>query len=76
MTWKRETDNSISINKVVRQYVCGDFRIELEYGSLQSNSPTGFDLYNDSKFIMTCPTLSEAKIFAEIYAKKEGVENG
>ena len=69
MKWKREMDNSISINKVVKQYVCGDFRIELEYGSLSSNRPSGFSLYNGEKFIGSYPTLSEAKIFAEMKNK-------
>ena len=66
MQWKREMDNSISINKVVKQYVCDNFRIELEYGSLSSNRPSGFDLYKDERFIGSYPTLSEAKIFAEM----------
>lgn len=69
MKWKREMDNSISINKVVKQYVSGDFRIELEYGSLSSNRPSGFNLYRGETFTGSYPTLSEAKIFAEIKNK-------
>lgn len=69
MRWNREIDDSISINKVVKQYVCGAFRIELEYGSLSSNRPSGFSLYNGEKFISTHCTLSEAKAFAEMKNK-------
>ena len=65
MKWKRIMDNSIELNKVVDRYESGKYLIKLEYGSLTSNKPSGFTLYQDEKYIDTFITLKEAKELAE-----------